>query len=185
VVYIEKTTIFCNERANWVPKMILFCKDFMNFDWPKCNRTVNIPQRYINVKDRVLGKTHYPLYRYHREGDDFNLIKHLVDFIYCIEFGIAIEKTWSFEFPTKFDYLAPPKISKKKNTTELATMTETEKSKDVVVDFAKPSFSTTTSITVELGVYIADTSDEATSMQNSKAVDEQRIVCFLQETMRI
>jgi len=98
--------------------------------------------------------------------------------MYYIKFGIEIEKTWSFEFPTKFDYLAPTKISIKKNTTELATMTETETRKDVVDGFAKPLFSTTTSTAVELGLDVADTSDEATSMQISKAVEEQRSVLF-------
>jgi len=77
------------------------------------------------------------------------LIKHLVDFIYCIEFGIEVEKTWSFEFPTKFDYLVPPKFLKNKNTTDLTTMTEgeTKTPKDVVVDLDKPSFSTTCTTT--------------------------------------
>jgi len=52
VVYIEENTMFCNERAIWVPKIISFCKDFMNVDWPKSHRAVNIPLRYITYGDK-------------------------------------------------------------------------------------------------------------------------------------
>jgi len=64
VVYIEENAMFHNERAIWVPTIIRFCKEFMNVDWPKSNRTVNIPPRYLTVKDRFLYHTCYPYYRY-------------------------------------------------------------------------------------------------------------------------
>jgi len=55
---------------------------------------------------------------------------------------------------------------------------ETEPFKNVVVDLGKPSFSTTTSTTVELAIDVADAPDAATSIQNSKAVEKQKNVVF-------
>jgi len=185
VVYIEENTLFRNERAVWVPKIIRFCYDFMRFDWPKSNRTVNIPPRYLTVKDKFLCHTNYP---YYRDDNDFDLIKHLVDFMYCIEFNIEKEKIWSFEFPTKFDYLATPKLSKSKST-EAATKTPdvgnvdvassaTSTSKDVVVNFAKASFSTTTSKVVTDSLSGPSTHKEMNfeKLQNSLKVSDQFVM---------
>ena len=108
IVYVKEDTMFRQKWLKWRNPLLKFCLNFLAYDWPEESRDTNRPN-YLKVKGRLLQHTGFPLSLFHIVDDQFDIIEHLVDFIFCLHFGIEIEKTWSHEFRGKPEYLEASK----------------------------------------------------------------------------
>ena len=114
IVFVHKDYMFRKKWLNWRKDMIEFCHKFLAYDWPIEERETSRP-RYLTLEERLVHRTRFPISYFRNIDDEFDIILHLCDFVYCLHFGIEVEKTYAFEFyPNEKDYIHKEQTRRKK-----------------------------------------------------------------------